>query len=100
SRFANLHRCPREGAVMRSLFAFLLGLLGFAPFVAAQPPTASPNTTNAATVNGEQIALADVDAVLKNTLPLTPLTAAQKRQMRIEVLADMVDDLLLRQFLR
>src|SRR5215207_6800172 len=65
----------------------------------AQPP-AKPDPNVAATVNGENITLADVDAVLKHTLPLAPLTAAQRRQMRIEVLSDMVDDLLVRQFLR
>ena len=62
----------------------------------AQPPGAP----DAATVNGDKITLAEVDAVLKQTLPLTPLTAAQRRQMRVEVLSDMVDDLLVRQFLR
>jgi peptidyl-prolyl cis-trans isomerase C len=41
-----------------------------------------------------------VDGVLKHTLPRTPLTAAQRRQMRLEVLNDLVDDVLLRQFLR
>lgn len=81
---------------MRSTLA--LAALAFATLAPAQPPAAAPNV--AATVNGESITLADVDAVLKSTLPLTPLTAAQKRQMRVEVLADMVDDLLLRQFLR
>lgn len=80
----------------------------FAPVVAlacgavalAQPPATSPNPNVAATVNGETITLDAVDALLKTTLPLTPLTAAQKRQMRVEVLSDMVDDVLLRQFLR
>ena len=76
---------------MRHSFLALAALAVVAVAV-AQPP--------AATVNGESIALADVDAVLTTTLPLTPLTAAQKRQMRVEVLADMVDELLLRQFLR
>jgi len=85
---------------MRYSFAFSLGALACATFALAQPPAATTNASVAASVNGEQIALADVDAVLKNTLPLTPLTAAQKRQMRIEVLADMIDDLLIRQFLR
>lgn len=80
-------------------YPLALATLAVATFALAQPPAA----TTAATVNGESIALADVDAVLTTTLPLTPLTpltAAQKRQMRGEVLADMVDDLLLRQFLR
>lgn len=82
---------------MRSAFA--LAFLSAATVALSQPPAAT-NSDVAATVNGESIALADVDALLKSTLPLTPLTAAQKRQMRIEVLSDMVDDLLLRQFLR
>jgi peptidyl-prolyl cis-trans isomerase C len=54
----------------------------------------------AATVNGDPITLEEVDAVLKHTLPRTPLNPAQRRQMRIEVLTDLVDDVLLRQFLR
>ncbi|MFM8271234.1 MAG: peptidylprolyl isomerase [Gemmata sp.] len=72
--------------------------LAFCATALAQPP--KPDASVAATVNGDTISLADVDTLLKATLPLTPLTAAQKRQMRIEVLSDMVDDLLLRQFLR
>ncbi len=79
---------------MRSPLALTAFVL--ATFALAQQPSANV----AATVNGESITLAEVDVILKNTLPLTPLTAAQKRQMRIEVLSDMVDDLLLRQFLR
>lgn len=77
-------------------YPLAIAALALATAALAQPPAA----TTAATVNGETIALADVDALLKSTLPLTPLTVAQKRQMRVEVLADMVDDLLLRQFLR
>lgn len=79
---------------MRHAFPVLLA----ASAVALAQPPAKPEI--AATVNGETIALADVDAVLKHTLPLTPLTAQQRRQMRVEVLSDMVDDVLVRQFLR
>ncbi len=75
-----------------------LAALAVSTFALAQPPKSDAGA--AATVNGETIALADVDAVLKHTLPLTPLNAVQRRQMRLEVLADMVDDVLLRQFLR
>lgn len=82
---------------MRYSFALSLGGLALAAVALAQPPDPNPV---AATVNGERITLTEVDALLKSTLPLTPLTAAQKRQMRIEVLSDMVDDALLRQFLR
>lgn len=74
-----------------------LAALAAASIALAQPP-AKPEV--AATVNGETISLADVDAVLSHTLPLTPLTTAQRRQMRVEVLSDMVDDVLVRQFLR
>ncbi len=72
------------------------------------PPATSPVVSTpaaalsniAATINGEAIALADVDAVLNHALPRTELTAARRRQMRLEVLTDIVDDVLLRQFLR
>ena len=97
---------------MRRSFVLSLAGLAFAPLALAQPPTpppappagtgTSPARDNqvAASVNGDSIPLTEVDALLKNTLPLTPLTAAQRRQMRVEVLSDMIDDLLLRQFLR
>lgn len=64
------------------------------------PAAAQPAPVAAATVNGEAIPLADVDAFLKSKFPLTPLTASQTRQMRVEILSDMIDDLLLKQFLR
>jgi peptidyl-prolyl cis-trans isomerase C len=84
---------------MRYSFAFVV--LGASAAALAQPPAAAPPASAAAaTVNGETISLAEVDAVLAHTLPLTPFTAAQRRQMRIEVLADMVDEVLVRQFLR
>ena len=69
-------------------YAFSILLVGSA--VALAQPPATPDA--AATVNGESISLAEIDAVLKHTLPLTPLTAAQRRQMRVEVLSDMIDD--------
>jgi peptidyl-prolyl cis-trans isomerase C len=68
-------------------------------FAFAQPPAPAKDSV-AATVNGDKIMLSEVDAVLRATLPLTPLTAAQQHQMRAEVLTDMVDDLLLKQYLR
>lgn len=64
------------------------------------PQPGSPNPGIAATVNGETIRLDDVDAFLKNKLALTPLPAPQLKQLRTEVVSDMVDDLLLKQFLR
>jgi len=89
----------RKEADMRYSHILSLAALAIATAALAQPP-AKPDNTVAATVNGETITLADVDAVLNHTLPLTPLTTAQRRQMRIEVVSDMVDDLLVRQFLR
>lgn len=85
---------------MRPPFALSLAALAVATAALAQPPAPKADPSVAATVNGETITLADVDAVLKHTLPLTPLTTTQRRQMRIEVLSDMIDDLLVRQFLR
>src|SRR5205823_3964545 len=61
------------GKPMRHSFALSLAALTVSAVALAQP--AKPET--AATVNGETISLADVDAVLKHMLPLTPLTAAQ-----------------------
>ena len=49
------------------------------------PAAAQPAPVAAATVNGEAIPLAEVDAFLKAKFPVTPLTAAQTRQMRVEV---------------
>jgi peptidyl-prolyl cis-trans isomerase C len=50
-------------------------------------------------VNGEAIALADVDAVIRHTLPNAPVSAAQLRALRREVVQDLIEDALLRQFL-
>lgn len=84
---------------MNRSFALSLAALAISTFALAQPPTPSLNPV-VATVNGETIALADVDTLLKRTLPDTPLNATQQRRMRLEVLSDMVDDVLVRQFLR
>ena len=70
-------------------------LLGLGSLASADPP--SPV---AATVNGEPISLADVDTVIKTKLAPTPLTTQQLKQLRAEVVTDLVDDVLLRQFLR
>jgi peptidyl-prolyl cis-trans isomerase C len=53
----------------------------------------------AATVNGEAIPLERVDAFIRSRFPGTPLTASQLRAVRTQVTADLVDDLLVRQFL-
>jgi peptidyl-prolyl cis-trans isomerase C len=62
-----------------------------------QPP-AAPKL--AAVVRGEPILLSDVDAVLKShPLPTEP-TALQRKQMQMETLGMMIDELLMRQFVR
>jgi peptidyl-prolyl cis-trans isomerase C len=62
----------------------------------------SPDAANvAATVNGEVIRLDQVDAVLKRRPPTdVPLTEGQTRALRREVVEAMIDDALLKQFLR
>jgi parvulin-like peptidyl-prolyl isomerase len=54
----------------------------------------------AATVNGEIVRLDEVDAALKRSVPLdAPLTAAQTKRLRAEILDELVDERLLAQFL-
>jgi peptidyl-prolyl cis-trans isomerase C len=68
----------------------------------ANPPAEARDPHVAATVNGEAIPLARVDAVVRRlpTGKAGPLTAAQVRRLRAEVVQDLIDDLLLAQFLR
>lgn len=75
----------------------VLGIVGFAVPAFAQPP-ADPHV--AATVNGKPVPLAQVDAVVRR-MPTggAPLTAAQVRRLRQEVLDDLIDDVLLKQYL-
>jgi peptidyl-prolyl cis-trans isomerase C len=75
-------------------------VLGLAGTVSGQNPPGSLQPVIAATVNGEPIRLDEVDAFLKAKLAVTPLTAADLRRLRTEVVSDMIDDVLLRQFLR
>ena len=54
-----------------------------------------------AIVNGDEITLTEVEAVLKQRpVSLTAPTAGRRRQMRLEVLTALIDDLLIRQFMR
>lgn len=76
-----------------------LVLLGVAVHDAqGQPPTAGPKP--AALVNGEPIALTELNALLSARPPAVPLTEGQKRELRQAALDMLVDDLLMRQFLR
>jgi len=61
--------------------------------------TVPPASTVAATVNGESITLADLDAALNANLPVIPLTIAQRKQLRAALLNDLIDDRLVKQFL-
>lgn len=60
----------------------------------------TPPEAVAATVNGQAITLAELDAVLNASLPTgTPLTPHERRQLRTALLNDLIDDALLKQFL-
>jgi peptidyl-prolyl cis-trans isomerase C len=71
-------------------------LAGIAPGALAQkvsPPVAI--------VNGEAIPRSELDEVLKQRPPVvTPLTAAQQRAMYQEIVSALIDELLVKQFLR
>jgi parvulin-like peptidyl-prolyl isomerase len=54
--------------------------------------------TVAATVNGEAVTVGEIDAILKATLPSTPLSLPQQRELRRALLEDLIDEKLLRQF--
>src|SRR4029453_16091978 len=54
----------------------------------------------AAVVNGENITMAEVKSVLDARPSPVPLPAAQQREMRKAALDMLIDDLLMRQFLR
>lgn len=75
----------------------LVALFVVPSFVLAQTPPASPDV--AATVNGQAISLADVDAAVGVNLPRVPLTLSQRKQLRASVVEDLIDDALLKQFL-
>lgn len=78
-------------------FPLLLTLAVASP--AAQPPAAAPSTV-VATVNCEAIRLEEVDTIIAKRLAVAALPAPQLKQLRTEILADLIDDVLLRQFLR
>jgi parvulin-like peptidyl-prolyl isomerase len=76
----------------------MLGVLGVVALGEAQSAAQTSPTTTAAVVNGSKITLAEVDAVLKARPTLGPLTAAQQRQLRFEILSVMIDEMLLQQY--
>src|SRR5262245_2308984 len=68
------------------------------PTQVGQPPAAQEKP--AAVVNGEAIQMAEVRAVLDTRPSPVVLTAAQQRELRHAALDMLVDDMLMRQFLR
>jgi peptidyl-prolyl cis-trans isomerase C len=67
----------------------------------ARPQLLRVGTKPAAVVDGTAITLAEVEAVLKQAGPTaTPLTEAQRKQLQIEAVGMLIDDLLMEKFLR
>ena len=74
----------------------ILALCGGQAFAQGKAPQEKP----AAHVNGEAIAMADVRAMLEARPSPVPLTALQQRELHQSALDMLIDDLLMRQFLR
>lgn len=62
---------------------------------AAEPP----QPVIAAIVNGEEIPLSRVDDFIRTKLAIIPVTDSELKRLRAEVLNDLIDDVLLRQYL-
>ena len=75
----------------------ILAVLLAPPGTVYAQPANQPDV--AATVNGQAITLAEVDAALNATLPQAPLSAHQRKQLRATVINDLIDDVVLKQFL-
>jgi parvulin-like peptidyl-prolyl isomerase len=81
----------------RSAVVFAVVLL----VVAGKSTAQTPSMKSVAMVNGEPISMADVKAVLDTVPPpVVPPSADQKREMQQTVLDMLIDDLVMRQFLR
>jgi parvulin-like peptidyl-prolyl isomerase len=82
----------RHGTLLGLLLAGLL-----TSSAAGQTSDAKPG----AVVNGETIAWEEVEATLAQRPPaLTPLSTAQRRQLQMEIINGLIDERLMRQFLR
>jgi len=89
----------KERIWIRHGLAAMALLAGLAARGLAQAP-ATP-TQPAAVVNGEPISMADVKAVLDTVPPpVVPATTEQKREMQHNVVDMLINDLIMRQFLR
>jgi len=85
---------------MRAIILSILALSVFATAALAQP-SRPDRGTKIAQVNGATITLGEVDDVLRSRpTSLTVPTAVQVRQARLDIVTTMVDDMLLRQFMR
>lgn len=94
-------RCFGQGlAGVAGLILLASGTLAQAPATAPAQPAGKP----AAVVNGEPIPLADVerltDMLLQEKFKVQPPTEAQRKQVRREVLSMLINDVLMRQFVR
>ena len=86
------------GFILGLIVILLLESLGWAQ-------KAEPKSKVAAMVNGESILLDEIESILKKRMQetgpaLTPLTATQQRHERLEILSAMIDETLVKQFLR
>jgi peptidyl-prolyl cis-trans isomerase C len=87
----------------RKGFAGLVGIVALL-FAVRGLWAQTPAAATAAVVNGEPIALSElepaVDMIVKEKFKVQPPTEAQRRQVRSEVLGLIINDVLMRQFLR
>jgi len=92
----------RKGILLGLAGAAVLALAaGRAPAQAPAAPAAKAPAPPAAVVNGEAILMAELTAVLnQQPPPPNPLTDAQKKELARAALDMLIDDLLMRQFLR
>lgn len=87
-------------------FLFTVAFIGVAGIASAQtkpaetkPPQTAVASDVAATVNGETIAISELDAILNANLSAAPLTDSQRHQLRAALLEDLINEKVLRQFL-
>jgi parvulin-like peptidyl-prolyl isomerase len=83
--------CPEGGAVVRAILCLVVVLSTRDVVICADK--------SAATVNGEAIAISEVEALIAQSSTKKP-TPAEAKQQRADVVQLLVDDRLIRQFLR
>src|SRR5262249_3515893 len=82
----------------KQILASCAALVALVGMVSAQAPT----DKRAATVNGEAIMQSEVEAVMKASQPPSPvpMTEAQKKELQANVVNMLIEDLLMRQYLK